>query len=46
MAGAGPSVPPGGDGLPGPFEYSEYDAQGRLMIDALFVLTEAAVEEI
>jgi len=35
-----------GDGDPGPFVYSEYDGDGVVMIDALFVLTEAAVEEI
>lgn len=36
----------GGEALPGPFTYSEYDSDGVLMIDALFVLTEQAVEEI
>jgi len=35
-----------GDGIEGPFVYSEFDPEGVLMIDALFVLTEQAVQQI
>ncbi|KIG13428.1 Endo-1,4-beta-xylanase A precursor [Enhygromyxa salina] len=44
--GDGDGDPGDGDGDAGPFVYSEYDPDGVVMIDALFVLTEAAVDEI
>ncbi len=34
------------DGLPGPFFYTEYDEDGRFLIDALLVVTEQAAAEI
>ncbi len=43
-AGSGGAAPD--DGLPGPFFYTEYDEDGRFLIDALIVVTEQAEAEI